>query len=181
MHTIGRYYGAQRTLDGALTIAFEVDDDDEMLAKLEEHKDRELVIDTKLYRKGRSLNANAYFWKLCDEIAKVLGSDKDTIYLMELEKYGVFSDMEVIAEAADIVAAHFRHVSELYRYDTVRADTGETRAMVALRCYTGSHEYDTKEMSDLINGTVNDAKDLGIDTWTREEIEYLVRQWKGRL
>lgn len=179
MHTIGKYYSAQRSLEGTLIISFEVEDSG-VIEKLETHKDKELTIDTKLYRQKRSLNANSYFWKLCDEIGKKLGVSKDIIYLMQLEKYGVFQDIEVVAHAAPTLKKVYRYATELYRYDTVNPNDPEERVIeiVVMRCYIGSHEYDVKQMSALINGTVNDAVDLGIETWSDEELAYLYQLWK---
>jgi hypothetical protein len=43
----------------------------------------------------------------------------------------------------------------------------------------GSHTYNTKEMSKLINGTVSEAKEQGIETLDDIEIRRLVEQWKA--
>ena len=48
-----------------------------------------------------------------------------------------------------------------------------------VRCYFGSSTYNVSEMSDLINGTVQDAEALGIDTASPEEIEHMISLWKG--
>lgn len=142
-----------------------------------------VIIDVQLKREHRSLNANAYFWHLCDEIAKKLGSHKDIIYLHQLENYGVFRDVEVTEEAGWLIWDTFRHVEERYRYDAIAqgidGDEQEIE-MVCLRCYIGSSNYDTKQMSDLITGTVRDAKELGIDTWTEDEIKEALSVWKAR-
>lgn len=45
------------------------------------------------------------------------------------------------------------------------------------RIYRGSHTYDTKEMSVLIDGTVADAKELGIETATPAEIAEMKERW----
>lgn len=182
MHAVGRFYSAAKTLDGTLTISFAIEDDTELVKKLEEQKDKDLVIDTKLFRKKRSLNANAYFWKLCDEIGKKLGVSKDIIYLMQLEKYGVFQDIEIIRPAVKVMMDMYRYATELYSYNVINPNDIEEREieMVVLRCYQGSHEYNTAQMSALIQGTVNDANDLGIETWSEEELEYLYSLWRER-
>lgn len=41
----------------------------------------------------------------------------------------------------------------------------------------GSHTYDTKEMSELIKGTVQEAKALGIETATPQEIKEMEERW----
>ena len=41
-----------------------------------------------------------------------------------------------------------------------------------------SHLMDTAQMSALIDGTVNEAKELGIDTRTPDEIERMKQLWE---
>lgn len=43
----------------------------------------------------------------------------------------------------------------------------------------GSHTYDTKEMSRLIDGTVEEAKELGIETLTPDQVERMKQAWKN--
>lgn len=170
MHTLGKFVGAGRDLEGNLTITLAIDDD--QLEPLEKLKDNDLVIDIKKYSPKRSLNANAYFWVLCDKIAKALGNDKDTIYLLQLSKYGVFVDVEIKRDALDYLRGKFRYVEDF--------DDGYTDDFTTARCYFGSSQYSRREMSDLINGTVQDAHDLGIkDIWTDEEIQALIENWEG--
>ena len=45
------------------------------------------------------------------------------------------------------------------------------------KVYRGSHTYDTKEMSALIDGTVADAKELGIETATPNELMRMKQEW----
>jgi hypothetical protein len=46
------------------------------------------------------------------------------------------------------------------------------------KIYRGSHTYDTKEMSLLIDGTVADAKELGIETLSPDEIRIMKERWR---
>ena len=48
------------------------------------------------------------------------------------------------------------------------------------KIYRGSHTYDSYEMSKLIEGTVADAKEQGIDTKTPDEIRRMVSAWQSR-
>ena len=45
------------------------------------------------------------------------------------------------------------------------------------KIYKGSSEYDTKEMSILLNGVVQEAKNLGIKTKDDIELERLLEEW----
>ena len=41
----------------------------------------------------------------------------------------------------------------------------------------GSSDYDTREMSELIDGTVSEAKQMGIETLPPHEIERMKKEW----
>jgi hypothetical protein len=43
--------------------------------------------------------------------------------------------------------------------------------------YYGSSTYDTAQMSRLINIIVEECRQLGIETKSKEEVESLLRQW----
>jgi hypothetical protein len=47
-----------------------------------------------------------------------------------------------------------------------------------IRIFKGSSEYDTREMSILLQGVVEEAKALGIETMTKDEIEHLKEMWR---
>ncbi|MCQ2369237.1 MAG: hypothetical protein MJ007_02035 [Paludibacteraceae bacterium] len=166
IHTLADFVGASKDLEGNVIAHFVIDGD--VLPKLDELKDDELVLEVDKYYKKRSLNANAYFWKLCDMIAKALGTDKDTVYLLELSTYGVFVDIEIVKQALPTLQKEFRHTQII--------DEDDTTAYV--RCYIGSSHYNSKEMAELINGTVSDAHDIGIETWTQAEIDNLIENWR---
>lgn len=172
MVVTGRINGnPSQTLDGKLVISFEVNEKSKALSEFDAIKDEpELEITAQKLRKRRSLNANTYFWQLCDKIAKRLNSTKDRIYLIQLRNYGVFIDVKVLPQAYKMLEEQFRYTELL-----PTAEEGWTFA----RCYIGSSSYDTKQMADLINGTVAEAKELGIETLTPSELQRMVDAWKG--
>lgn len=164
---------AIRTIDGKIMFMCEVEEipSDEVFDKfLHEPK---LEISIEKWRNKRSINANAYFWQLCDKMAKKTGFDRWTMYLIQLRKYGKFFDVSVINRAIPML-------KKTYRYTEV-IEEGEMNNEPAsvVRCFVGSSQYDTEEMSDLINGTVEDAKEWGIETMTPNEIRRMLAAWKG--
>lgn len=170
MEVSGRFDAVSLTMEGGLKVTFLIADKEKALREIEAIKDaQELIITAKPHKAKRSLDANAYFWVLCDRIAKRLSSDKWTIYLLQLSKYGVFADLQIMTQALEILKEKFRYIEVLQE--------GEESSTV--RCYFGSSTYNTKEMSDLIHGTVSDAASLGIDTITPEEMEKMLAIWKG--
>lgn len=154
-------------MDGNMIVSFKVRGI--TASDLESITDKELTIEASKKKKRRSLDANAYFWTLCHKIAEVIGSDKDSVYLLQLGKYGQFVDMDVLTEAVPILKQTHRYVEVLGECDD--------RSMV--RCYFGSSSYDSQQMSNLIRGTVDDASALGIQTMTPDQINEIVSLWKG--
>lgn len=168
MKTTGEYRGAQRSLEGELLITFAVDEDSAMLEDLAKLKDKKLSIEAKRYSEPRSNNANKYFWKLCDLLAEKMASTQDEIHDLMLYRYGQRADLTF---SKDKLPA----MQEVFDIVIILEDYGEA---VDARCFMGSRFYDTQEMARLIEGTVNDAKEQGIQTEPPQEIERLVAEWE---
>lgn len=156
-------------------ISFETDSPP---AEYDKTKDKPLMVDIKQYREGRSLNANAYFHVLCDKIAKALKISAIEAKNMMLCSYGQLDeDVKHIILDDEI---EWKKVESLHLRPTTHTkvmDNGKLyRVYLVIR---GSHTYDTLEMSQLIDGTVEDAKVLGIETMTPAELERMVQAWKA--
>lgn len=136
-----------------------------------------LNVDIKKYRKKRSLNANAYFHTLVDKIAEAQGVSHSEIHNELIAEYGV-ADMDIKNLILDdeipwkkLDSIHLRPTTA-----TKIMDNGKLyRVYIVMK---GSHTYDTKEMSHLIDGTVTEAKELGIETLTPDELERMKAAWK---
>ena len=105
-----------------------------------------LEVEIKIKRKRRSLNANAYLWEVLGRMAAVLKTDKDSVYLMMLERYGVYTHVCVKPAAVERVKQEWRTVRELGEI------TINGQKAVQLQCYFGSHTYNSKEFSILLDG-----------------------------
>lgn len=123
-------------------------------------------IEIKKYREKRSLNANSYCWKLCTEIASVLNSDKDSIYVLMLKRYGISNLIPISNEVP---------VKDYFKYYDVESTNDK---YTWYKVYKGSSQYDTKEMSVLLNGIVYECKEMGIPTKEDLEIERLIKEWE---
>lgn len=131
--------------------------------------DKKYVIDIKQYRKGRSLNANAYCWSLCNELANVLRMDKDEVYVNMLKAYG---QSEIISVRSDIdVRGYFKY------YDEFGKGYVNNKEFTHYKVYKGSSEYDTREMSILIDGIIQECQAQGIETMTPGELQLLKESW----
>lgn len=147
-------------------------------------KDAELTIKISKYHKKRSLNANNYYWQICGEMAGKLHVSNAYIHNMMLRKYGQVQDTfadepvmfclkdceEVWKKVDELTEIHLLPTSQVEE----RPDGAFNRWYIKLK---GSHEYNSKEMARLIDGTVEEAKELGIQTMTPQELERLVSAW----
>ncbi len=140
-------------------------------------KDVDKTIEVKQYREKRSLDANAYFWKLCGELAKVMDSTDKEIYIQLLIDYGVNKYKVVHESEVNDYLVDYKHV-EVMNLAKVKTDKGVTDG-VQIRCTRGSSKYNTKQMSRLIEGTVNECKDQNIEPKSPAEIKRLVDSYEG--
>ncbi len=133
--------------------------------------DKDTVYDVKInkHREKRSLNANAYLWKLVTEIGNVLNKSKEEVYLQMLIDYGQSEMVSILSEID--VKGYFKY------YKLAGTSILNGKEFNHYKIYKGSSEYDTKEMSILLNGVVQEAKNLGIKTKDDIESERLVEEW----
>lgn len=133
-----------------------------------------LEVEIKIKRKRRSLNANAYLWELLGRMAAVLKSDKDSVYLMMLERYGVYTHVCVKPAAVERVKQEWRTVRELGEV------TINGQKAVQLQCYFGSHTYNSKEFSVLLEGVLSEAAELGIETLSEADKDLMLKEWGAK-
>lgn len=120
-------------------------------------------------KKKRSTDANALCWKMCTEIANVLRTDKDSVYVEMLRRYGQ-SDIVSVVSSVD-VKGYFKYYEEFGR------GTVNGKEFTHYKVYKGSSEYDTREMSILLDGILDEAKALDIEVITEREKSLLLTEW----
>ena len=159
-------------VSGETLITFSVTEKHTVLPEYEKLKGCEkLRVKAMQYRNRRSLDANAYLWVQFQKMAEVLRSDKWSIYLQMLKRYGQFTYIVVKPAAVDAIKKQWRECEEVGE-----VDVNGTKA-VQMLCYYGSSTYDTKEFSVLLDGVVNECEELGIDTISPEEIRIMKERW----
>lgn len=157
---------------GLPRITLTVNEKGEMLTGYDDIKDLEkLDIEIKPYRDKRSLNANAYAWKLITEIGNVLHVSKEEIYLLMLKRYGQSQMISVLAEIP--LCGYIKYYSE------AGESTLNGKLFKHYKVYKGSSEFDKAEMAILIDGIVSEAKELGIQTETPDNIEKMKSLWEA--
>ena len=170
----GRIVEIIRTFENKFRVTFETDSVDELNGF-----EGNIEITCKKVRGKRSLNANAYFHLLVGKIAEKNHTSKAFAKNLLMARYGqeeiINGDRYIIsvlssipiAEREDIhvkaIGCGFVNDKEFTHYCVLRP----------------THEYDSHEMSALIDGTVEEAKELGIPTLTPNEIERMKQLWKS--
>lgn len=139
-----------------------------LVGQLEINKDKEFEI--KEYKPKRSRNANNYAWLLLTKIADVLRLDKEEVYLDMLKHYGQSEMVSVLSEID--VKGYFKY------YEKVGETVLNGKEFSHYKIFKGSSEYNSKEMAIFIDGVVQEAKQLDIDTITPAELDKLKQMWK---
>lgn len=138
---------------------------------LEEIENVDLLdIEAKKHRNKRRLNANNYAWEIITQIGNILSKSKEEIYLEMLKRYG---QSQMISVYADIDVSRF-----LKYYEEAGESILNNKLFKHYKVYTGTSEYDTKEMSIFIDGVVQEAQELGIVTDTPEQIARYKEAWR---
>ena len=139
-------------------------------------KGDEIEIRNKTHK--RSLDANAYMWRLCDEIAKKVQSTRTDIYKLAVQQVGKFEYLMMHNEAVE----RFIEVWELKGtgwFANVH-HAADVPGCTVVQAFYGSSSYETDEMSRLIDYIVQEAKELGIETMPEDEMKRLIGLWNDR-
>lgn len=167
----------QDFVSGSFKITFTVNESQTVRNEYDSIKDTEILdIKAVKHRKKRSLDANAYFHVLVGKIADVLTISKAKAKNVLICKYGqpqLLPDGSVMVYKTN-APEEFMWEQEAIHAIPIRYEEKAT----FYKIYRGSYTYDSKEMSVLIDGTVEDAKDLNIETLTPVELQRMKEMWK---
>ena len=125
-------------------------------------------------KEKRSNDANGLLWSCLQEIANALHSDKWTVYLMMLKRYGKFSYVIVHPDAVESMRKQWRELEVVGEVD-VNGKKG-----VQLLCYYGSSTYNTKEFSVLLDGVISEMKEMGLTPPPTKEMQMLLEKMRDQ-
>lgn len=168
------YNGCVTDEDGGLILSFRAEGDGRAAAKRAAQwarkSNRELAVDVRPYREKRSLTANAYFHVLVGEIAERLSVSEQEAKRQLVLEYGA----KLRDETGTVVGMKLPasvEVNDIYPYARQfdeRVENGKRFYCYLL--YKPTHTLNTQEMCRLIDGAVHEAKELGIETATPQEL-----------
>lgn len=131
------------------------------------------------YSEKRSLSANAYFHVLVTKIADALRASNTEIKNRLIREYGAYEYVGDQIPTFRIKAEYEENMlnREDMHVNPVGREYDDGQEWVRMCFMRGSHTYNTAEMARLIDGAVNEAKELGIETLPPAELERMKNLW----
>jgi hypothetical protein len=137
--------------------------------------------DLKEHKERRSLDSNAYFHVLCDKLRQKLGISMSRCKNHLIADYG---QIQYIDDTPMIYKTNApeEYMMELETMHTklIKVTEENGKEVYFYRIYRGSHTYNTAEMSKLIDGTVQECKQIGIETATPAELARMAALWERK-
>lgn len=152
---------------------------DEIIMRLLPIRDSSKRYDIKEHRDKRSLTQNAYYWVLLGKVADKLRLPKPEVHNRMLRDFGqilivdgqaarvVLPDTDAAEQRAiSMETVHLKLTSQVCQF----GDGKMYRTYVIMR---GSHDYSTEEMTHLLDGMIEEAKQQGIETLPPDELAHM--------
>lgn len=167
---------------GKFQITFQTEQD--ISGQLDAIRNNPMRVTAKQWKEKRSLDANGYYWVLVTKLAEALHISKPRCHNLMLRRYGQnltidghgayirIPDTEKAEEMAlEASEYHIRPTSQVVTGN----DGVNYRTYIMLM---GSSQYDTAEMSHLIDGLVDECKAAGIETLPPDELARMMADYE---
>lgn len=130
------------------------------------------------WRKKRSLDANAYLWVLCTKLGYAMNTTKEEAYELMIQRYSLpYKDDDGYVVIAMNKKVDVSKLEGHWRYYKPHPSDSDTILYYMIK---GSSMMDTKEMSDFLNGVVDECHKQGIETATDKEHQAMLEEWGRR-
>ena len=169
-------------LSNKTNLILSINEKNVLLKCLDELKQCEkLSINIDKYKEKKSNAANNYMWAMCTKLAEKLSDGntkytKEDIYRNAIKDIGVWYDDEIEPEKVKWRCTAWSKIG--IGWLTERVDFTPDGNKEVIRFYYGSSQYNTKQMSKLIDNIVQDCQAVGIETKTPDQIAELLSLWE---
>lgn len=155
---------------GQYEITFTTRDKIGVLKLKTQSPEKVLDLQIKEHREKRSLDANAYFHVLLSKIAEKTNVGLEEVKKRIVEDYGTVAFVARIPADADL--------ETIYKYSKLIGESKGTKTPCNdWYIFKPTHELNTKEMARLIDGVIQEAKQLDIETKTPKELAEMMSLW----
>lgn len=140
------------------------------------NSEKKLEVEVKPYRSKRSLEQNKLLWVLLGKLAMAMSGKKNKVsseeaYAIMLEEANVSYDyLLALPEAEPMLKKSFRVVRKVGERKV------KDKTLNVYQYFIGSSKFDTQEMTELIEATLDKLAELGIYD---SEIEVARREYRG--
>ena len=165
VRTTGKIVDISRSLNGKFRVTLEIDDQPSQVS------DDLMDITMQRHRESRSLDANGLMWTCLQQMAEKLNTTKWEVYLRELKRYGQFTYILVKEKAVEDFKKMWRETEQVGEVNV------NGQKSIQLLCYYGSHLYNSKEFSVLLDGIISDMKELGLQPPPSVEMQQALMKW----
>lgn len=131
------------------------------------------TIEANVWKPKRTLTQNNYFHALVGKIAAAMRLSNTEVKNRLVADYGVYEDEPPIALRCDVKWERLESVHLKPTYDFVVIE-GEDYQLYQVMKHTS--DLTTKEFNKLVDGTIEEAKQLDIETWPPYKLEAIRRR-----
>lgn len=180
-------------VSGKAVISFTTDANKETISDMFQMlKDKLLDISFAEHKQKRSLNANAYAWVLMEKIARAIREQNPDVLINTGDLYEQYIQRMCLFErdqndelvwilinadqSIKLHDGHWRFNRNIY----VKEGGGKEICVSMYLKLRGSSTFDSKEMYQLIQMIIDDAKQYGVETLTPSEIEKMANAWRPK-
>lgn len=154
--------------DGAMWVTFQVSPECRSIKNAIRDITTKTVITIEVYKSKRSIEQNRLMWRLLEIMATEQGLNSWDCYIDIIEDFGAkYEFIECIKEAVPTLKEMFRAIKIVEE----RKD-GKT---VMCKVFTGSSQYNTAEMTTLIESIFRRLAEMGVSA--DKEVRYLYEEW----
>lgn len=167
----GRIQSLSRGIDGNWTITFSITPTSIGEARKYYDIGKDLSISLKEWKEKRSLTANAYFHVLVNKLASAMKISDEECKRWLVLSYGTVAERN----GCPVMITLPKETDPLDYYPYCQWIDGDATSD-SYQLYKQTHILDTKEFSRLLDGTVQECKEQGIETMSEDEIRRLYAQ-----
>lgn len=141
--------------------------------------DKKAIFDLSLHQEKKTRNQNNYYWQLLEKIAVKTHVSKAVLHNINLRHLGLvlrISDKPVYILLPDTEKAEKEALNAITYHLAPRSETKLGTDGKMYRWYVmlrGSSDMNVQEMSALVDFAVQDAKNLGIEVLTPDELQHM--------
>ena len=152
---------------------------------MSDNADKKATYDLSLHKepkKNRSLDANAYFHVLVGKLAQAMNPpiSKARCKNWLIADYGQeeYIDGQIVVIKSNLPPDIMGNIEYLHTW-CIRIEIERGKEVYFYKVYRGTHTYDSSEMYKLIQGTIEECKNVGgIETATPAEIARMNQLWE---